>query len=204
MSNQSANQHRVDKTSLHEQFYSNPLAAPSVQSGGQGAENNLTNLDEGDEEDLEAQLFLMGNQNQRMSTQKAQSGLLPKRVDELERRMKIFEDEIIKRIQENQKYAKQMHAQVKKQAQTLSAQQTALDKLETQHVSLKNEVGQVVTQDFQVQIDELRDTVIPHNVIKSQNNLSDLISQIKFDTQQKVNDLRTQIERASKNTQQID
>lgn len=45
--------------------------------------------------------------------------------------MKIFEDEIIKRIQENQKYAKQMHAQVKKQAQSLNAQQAALDKLET-------------------------------------------------------------------------
>jgi hypothetical protein len=34
VSNASANQNRVDKQSLHEQFYTNPLVAPSVQSGG--------------------------------------------------------------------------------------------------------------------------------------------------------------------------
>lgn len=59
-SNQSAtatSNNRVDKTSLNEQFYSNPLAAPSVQSG-QGGE--LTNLEE-EEEDFEAHMFMMGN-----------------------------------------------------------------------------------------------------------------------------------------------
>jgi hypothetical protein len=55
------------------------------------------------EEDLEAQFLLMNNRP--LSTQK-QDNSIPKRVGELERRMKIFEDEIIKRIQENQKYAK--------------------------------------------------------------------------------------------------
>jgi hypothetical protein len=40
-----------------------------------------------------------------------------KRVNEIENRQRIFEDEIIKRIKDIQRYTKSIHLQVKKQQQ---------------------------------------------------------------------------------------
>jgi hypothetical protein len=88
----------------------------SVQSG-QGADNNLTNLEEEDDEDLEAQLLMLGKTGQ-SNLQPAAGGsrATNKKLADLENRQKIFEDEIIKRIKEIQRYTKSIHLQVKKGA----------------------------------------------------------------------------------------
>lgn len=57
----------------------------------------MTNLDEDEEADIEAQLYMMGN----LKHQTIQHPDIAKRVKEIENRQKIFEDEIIKRIKEN-------------------------------------------------------------------------------------------------------
>jgi len=80
----------------------------------------MTHLDETDQEDLEAQLILMGgglkaqNKNFPLNQQVSQQQIEVKRVQEVENRQKIFEDEIIKRIKEIQRYTKSLHLQVKK------------------------------------------------------------------------------------------
>lgn len=75
-----------------ETFYAK--ATNSVQSG-QGGDNNLTNLDE-ENEDIEAQLVMMG----RDRNLNHKNDGVSKRLADYESRQKIFEDEIIKRIKE--------------------------------------------------------------------------------------------------------
>jgi len=103
-----------ERNTLHDQFYQKTTLAPSVQSG-QGGDNMLTNLDEEDEADIEAHLMMMGGQRNAASKSD-----VTKRVTEIENRQKIFEDEIIKRIKEIQRYTKSIHLQVKKQQQAHS------------------------------------------------------------------------------------
>ena len=76
---------------------------------GQGGDNTLTNLDE-ENEDIEAQLVMMG----RHGNFDHKNDGVTKRLADYESRQKIFEDEIIKRIKEIQRYTKSIHLQVKK------------------------------------------------------------------------------------------
>jgi len=85
-------------------------ASNSVQSG-QGGDNNLTNLDE-ENEDIEAQLVMIGRDHKPADTRDIHG--VSKRLTDYESRQKIFEDEIIKRIKEIQRYTKSIHLQVKK------------------------------------------------------------------------------------------
>lgn len=103
-----------------EVFYAKP--ANSVQSG-QGGDNNLTNLDE-ENEDIEAQLVMMGR-----NVDHKNDGV-SKRLADYESRQKIFEDEIIKRIKEIQRYTKSIHLQVKKGQQAQTNLQEVVDRFE--------------------------------------------------------------------------
>lgn len=59
-------------------------------------------------------MIMGGQQRHTASTQKTE---VTKRVHEIENRQRIFEDEIIKRIKDIQRYTKSIHLQVKKQQQ---------------------------------------------------------------------------------------
>lgn len=78
-------------------------------------------MEEDEDADLEAQLMLMGGNAGKNQT--LEKPAATKRIAEVENRQKIFEDEIIKRIKEIQRYTKSIHLQVKKQGQ----QQTQLE-----------------------------------------------------------------------------
>jgi hypothetical protein len=96
------------------EFYTRPLGVASVQSGQGGDNTILTHNDEDEDADLEAQLLMMGGGAHKNQT--LENPAATKRLIEIENRQKIFEDEIIKRIKEIQRYSKSIHLQVKKQA----------------------------------------------------------------------------------------
>ena len=100
---------------------------------GQGGDNNLANLDEEDEADFEAQLMLLnrGKPQQNTSNQRQEGPNVSKRLAEFESRQKIFEDEIIKRIKEIQRYTKSIHLQVKKQQTAQQEVEEHQDRFET-------------------------------------------------------------------------
>lgn len=150
------------------EFY--PKPAHSVQSG-QGGDNHLTNLDE-EEEDIDAQLMMMGRpaplqtltHGERAPT-RASDAALAKKVNEMESRQKIFEDEIIKRIKEIQRYTKSIHLQVKKSSNQSTSQGESIDRLENQLVQVKTQMNMLQTEPdlsmVQMQIDDIKDSLVP-------------------------------------------
>lgn len=104
-------------------------------------------------------LLNRGKPQQNTSNQRQEGPNVSKRLSEFESRQKIFEDEIIKRIKEIQRYTKSIHLQVKKQQTAQQEVEEHQDRFETQLVGIRAQVNmqEPNASDVQAQIDEIRE-----------------------------------------------